>query len=627
MRSSALGFRSVTRLTLIPEPSYADNDRYDIMNIDPTKYPFHHALALILMGLLSLCLFPLSAAHAASTLSTAQTAPLTVEVSWFVDGTVCSPQQCNNFRIDWGDGTTDALTVPPQNGTATHIYAREGQYNLELTCTPVNNPNAPPGCEDQETIYVTGPFEVRTNPATTDLTPSQSRTIPITYTLTGGGTFTATSVRGEIVSSSGKVLHRINRTVNIVVWNRTGTASESVTVPSGVVEQALRTNQLPLTFRRTFRDEGNEADAEMTLRVVPSSAGPFSLVRMELSFLHPDQEPSRGRMIKSSTPGRITVPRHSKDLKVLAKLTYNGTGRLRARWRVDGQVLGFVSQYLPPGQRHVTLESPDVPPIPTFDTGRHRVELEVLDPEPEFDEPIIYYYVVRDRESELQKPISLDSPAELARLPVPKAAFRGPLFRWRPLEGDFVYVFELHDAPAPGQGNNPPVITARTRDTAYSLSSFDLEKLSPGTPYTWRVVAVEEGFIIGESGNRAVSFFVPDDSMKTLHIKEIRVNGTGPDEKGTDFIINSSGEYRVAAGLSNQGPDGLMGVRVEFLVQERLVDVSFIPSIAPGEIRTIEGVLQLDQILPQKFVIRAMEGGLKGGDILTSIEGTLHPTP
>jgi hypothetical protein len=460
-----------------------------------------------------------------------------------------------------------------------------------------------------------------------DLTPSQSRTIPITYTLTGGGTFTATSTVGEILSRSGKVLYRVNRAVNIMARNNVGTASESVTVPPGVVEQALRTNQVPLTFRRTFRTEGNEADAAMTLRVVPSSAGPFSLMRMELSFLHPDQEPLRGRMIRSYTPGRITVSRHTKDLKVLAKLTYNGTGRLRAQWRVDGQVLGFVSQYLPPGRRHVTLESPDAPPIPTFDTGRHQVELEILDPVPEFDEPIIYYYVVRDRDSELQKPIHLDSPMELARLPVYKDAFKGPLFRWTPLEGDFIYIFELHNARSMDQGGNQPVLTARTRDAAYSLSAFDLEKLSPNTSYAWRVIAVDGDFIIGKSGNRPVSFYAPDDSIRELHIKEIQVNGKGPDQNGTGFHIETPDEVRVVAGLSNQGPKGLVGVRVEFLVQDRLMDVSFIPSMAPGEIRVIEGVLALDQALPQKFVIRAVEGGFKGGDILTSSEGTLRTSP
>jgi hypothetical protein len=595
------------------------------MNKKQVKNRFPVLTLLILSGFVVLCLFPATRAGAATTLSVTQTAPLTVEASWNNDDAHCHVGICKAIMLDWGDGTPHTIFAPPIDGTATHVYTRPGQYTVSITCDPVVPP-APVGCNIQVTLYVTGAYEVEARPRTADLIPSQSKTIPITYTLTGGGTFTATSTQGEILSSSGKVLYRIPRAVTILARNHRGSASETLTVPPGVVEQALRTNRLPLTFRRIFRSEGNGANAEVTLRVVPSSAGPFSLVRMELSFLHPDQEPSRGRMIKSSTPGRITVPRHTRDLKVLAKLTYNGTGMLRAQWRVDGQVLGFVSQHLPPGRRHVTLESPDTPPMPTFDTGRHRVELEILDPAVEFDEPIIDYYVVRDRNSELQKPIRLVSPTELARLPVHKDAFKGPLFRWGPLEGASVYVVELHNARTLGEGRNQPVLTARTRDTTYSLSSFDLLKLIPSTSYAWRVMAVDGDFVIGKSGSRAVSFYTADDSAKALRFEEVRVNGQGPDENGTGFHIHASDEYRVAVKLSNPGPKGLTGVRVEFLVQNRLMDVSFIPSMAPGEIQGIQGVLTLDQALPQKFVIRAVEVDSKGGELLTSSEGTLLPS-
>jgi hypothetical protein len=139
-------------------------------------------------------------------------------------------------------------------------------------------------------------------------------------------------------------------------------------------------------------------------------------------------------------------------------------------------------------------------------------------------------------------------------------------------------------------------------------------------------MAVDGDFVIGKSGSRAVSFYTADDSAKALRFEEVRVNGQGPDENGTGFHIHASDEYRVAVRLSNPGPKGLTGVRVEFLLQNRLMDVSFIPSMAPGEIQGIQGVLTLDQALPQKFVIRAVEVDSKGGELLTSSEGTLLPS-
>jgi hypothetical protein len=613
-------------LILIPEAFYADNILCADMNDDKLKYPFQTVMGLILAGLMGLSIILCPQAHAATTLSAIQTAPLTVEASWDNDDGACSIVVCQNIKLDWGDGSPLVTIAPPSDGIATHVYAAPGEYTLAITCSAAAPP-APIACETEETINVTDIYEVRTNPTTSDLTYSQSKTIPITYTLTGGGTFTATSTRGEIVSRGGKVLYRINRTVNIIARNEIGTATETITVPPGVVESAVRGNHVPLFYRRTFRSEGNEAEANMTLRILPSSAGPFSLVRMELNFKRPGQEPLPGRMIKSPTLGRITVPRHTKDLKVLAEITYNGAGTLRAQWRVDGQILGFVNKYLPPGRRRIILESPDVPQIPTFDTGRHQVELEILNPEPEFDEPVIFYYVVRDREGELQKPIRLDFPPELAKLPVSKGAFKGPLFSWAPLEGDVIYRFELHKAESLRENKNQPVVMAQTRGTSYSISAFDVERLSPGFPYAWRVLALDQNQLVGKSGNRVVSFIRPVEAGPVVRFKELQVNGTGPGPDGTAFDVGTSKEYRVVAGLFNEGPDGLKGVRVEFLVEDRLMDVSFIPSIAPGETQVIEGLWELEQALPQKLLIRAFEDGSDGGETLALFEGTLRPSP
>jgi hypothetical protein len=361
----------------------------------------------------------------------------------------------------------------------------------------------------------------------------------VNYTTNNAPGSTAVSSQGRFETQDGTQLGTTSQSVSMNILNGSGTASETVIISPGIITKALKQlMQNRIYYRRTFISDGASYTAQAALWIVPPSVGAFSLVRMQLSFIQ-KRELEQGRIVQSlseSETGRATVPRNSKTLKAVADLTYTGSGTLQAQWKVDGQVIGFVNQTLYPGIRDVSIKSPDVPPLPTYDTGRHSVELEItrladnnlgvgsLQPELGFDEPVIYYFVTEEMPKEREKvdPLELISPQDDEKIPMPATPSNYPEFRWECLDGEYIYQFELYPAvpislgPSKSSGTfyvmekeltgEKPLITALTRTGSHVLSYSDVEKLAQYIPYVWRVEAYQGKKLVARSSYRTVYF-------------------------------------------------------------------------------------------------------------------------
>lgn len=559
-------------------------------------------------------------ARADSTLDVEQVNALTVQATWTYDGDTCPPiGVCTSLNLDWGDGSP-AVNIPfaPTTGRRNHTYATHGAYTVRLFCA--NNPTLP-RCNPAETLYVTSRFQVTPSPNRARLVPGQSYDFNVTYTLSGGGTFTAESAEGRFVTRGGSILGRVGRRLDIQARNATGTARETIQLPSALIERVRKRGEGSFRYTRLFESAGNQAEAAVVFQIVPSSAGPFSLVRMQLVFENTEAR-EKGR--PALERGRVTLPRHSEAWVAKARLTYNGSGLLRAQWRVDDQIIGHVNRFLHPGRRRVTLESPGVPGLPTYDTGRHRVELVILNPAPAFDEPVAFYYVRPERRSSLED-IRLLSPEDRARLAAGTGSFQAPAFQWQPLEGKHTYLFTLRPART-FQGREPgPVVKALTPDGSYALSRLDRAKLADHVPYAWTVRAYAEGDLAGESRERTVYFAPPQKRSDRLSLQDLRVDVLQPPSqpKAPGGPVEEGRRVRMAAAMKNQGENSLYNVGVEFLIGETLVDTSFFASVLPGAVIQLEGIgIALES---RDVVVRAVQGANDEKRILHAIHGTVHP--
>ncbi|MBW2095900.1 MAG: hypothetical protein JRI80_13530, partial [Deltaproteobacteria bacterium] len=365
---------------------------------------------------------------------------------------------------------------------------------------------------------------------------------------------------------------------------------------------------------------------------------------------------------------------------------YNGSGLLLAQWKVDGQVLGYVSRYLYAGIRDATIESPDVPGLPTYDTGRHSVELEIIQPTPPFHEPVIYYYVTQETGGGTPQTLQLISPDDHATVSLSMAGGTGPEFQWETPAEAGLYHFELYPAysvaphgatlPFGGgttSGSPTPIISADTQQGTYTLSQGDLDNLQPGVEYTWHVQAFKGNELVAASVFWTVTFEAAQAQggglyFDFLHITPVFQENQGPQDlapaepqshwfhfgprnayavevgpggvhlpdsmeiivpegegqSSTVMHVTEGQEVMIVAGLKNPGIQERHNIQVQFLVDGLAVDVSFISVLAPGQLVTVQTTYEVPDAYSHTVEVKATEGEGAEAVTLASINGYLE---
>jgi len=272
-------------------------------------------------------------------------------------------------------------------------------------------------------------------------------------------------------------------TLVIPIVRGQGIATEVLTVPAGTTEKAIRKKINRIFFSRTFNGCGLvNSLREFTINITGEADADFHVNRMELYFENRRPE--------------ITVQRNTPNLKAFVDLRYTGTGLLEGDWKVDGRTIQHVSQHVVYG-RSITLSSPEIPSLPTFDEGSHIVQFIITKPETGLSVPSIVYFV-EPKEAKRVEPIRLVSPADR------EVKDYAPVkFEWEKLGKSYQYLIGFYD-----KSDGGVIFSALTKDGSYTLPETVVKKtFSKGRPYYWKVVAFEEeSAVAGESKMQSFSF-------------------------------------------------------------------------------------------------------------------------
>jgi len=201
----------------------------------------------------------------------------------------------------------------------------------------------------------------------------------------------------------------------------------------------------------------------MLICIDTGSAAVFSLKRIELYF---DTTQKRNE---------VMVERNHKGLRAYTDIYYNGTGILNGYWEVDGLIIERVSRLIPPGGK-VTLATPGVPDLPTFDPGYHIVKFVVTHPVTSFEVPEMVYWV-KGTEEPSRQVLTLIQPSSGMTIPPDF------LFRWKAMDKASVYLISFASTK-----DKKICFSALTRDTSYRIPPSVLaDYLCSSGKYYWSV--------------------------------------------------------------------------------------------------------------------------------------------
>jgi hypothetical protein len=221
----------------------------------------------------------------------------------------------------------------------------------------------------------------------------------------------------------------------------------------------------------------------MLTLLAAGSVEAFSLKRIEIYFDITQKQ------------NEVMVSRNYQGLKAYADIYYDGSGILNGYWQVDGLIIERVNRVVPPGGK-VTLATPSVPDLPTFDPGYHMVKFIVTNPAASFEVPEMVYWVKGTAEP-TKRALALIKPKNDITIPT------NFLFEWKKMDKATVYLISFARAE-----DNKVCFSALTRDTSYRIPPSVLaDYLCPGEKYVWAVKGYDRGKnVIAESGFQ--SFYI-----------------------------------------------------------------------------------------------------------------------
>jgi hypothetical protein len=258
--------------------------------------------------------------------------------------------------------------------------------------------------------------------------------------------------------------------------NGTGSVSEALNIPVAIVKRAEALGTTRITYRRTFSNPNTSVSGQMTLQITTEALAEFQITRLQLYF--------------NNMRAETTIKRNYPSLKAYADIRFTGSGLFQGYWEVDGRILSHIHMHLVYG-RSITLETPEIPPLPTFDEGTHRLRLVITNPILDIPVPEAIYFVTAEDYKKAIVHLKLISPedtAEIDYMPV--------TFRWEGRDTTVIYLIEFFAGD-----DEKPMFSAYTRKAEYLIPNPIHKKLfDPAKKYRWKVKGFDtETNIIGES--------------------------------------------------------------------------------------------------------------------------------
>lgn len=398
-----------------------------------------------------------------------------------------------NLNVNYGDGTaTSSIGSCPPSQTCSfsnsHAYTSPGSYTITIsTGTAAGGPCpalVPPATATTMVSVTT--LSVSTVPSQANIPQGQSSSTGIQYQFrsTPPTNTRATSSSGTFIGRNGSVLSTNNTTVSASVAGGFGSATETIVVPAGLIERVLQTGQGRFTYRRVFSVAGAAiGTANVDFVITTDSAASLGIKKIDLYFENRRPE--------------ITIEKGHKGLKAFADISYIGSGLFEGYWEVDGRVISRVFQQLSFGGL-LKLQTPEIPELPTFDPGTHRIRFVILRPTQPVPTPAIIYFVNLDRFKPALSAIGILLPQDRASVGY------GPLkFEWQRPANTSVFLVQYGD-----KLESKAIFSAYTRDAFYVLPEDVLKaNFKAGERYYWKVIGFdEENNIIGESAVYSFTF-------------------------------------------------------------------------------------------------------------------------
>lgn len=193
----------------------------------------------------------------------------------------------------------------------------------------------------------------------------------------------------------------------------------------------------------------------------------------------------------------ITIEKGLKSLKAFADISYSGSGLLEGYWEVDGRVISRVFQQLSFGGL-LKLQTPEIPELPTFDPGTHRIRFVITRPVQYISLPMIIYFVNLDRFKPAISAIGVFSPQNRAVI-----EYESQKFEWQRPANATIFLVQYGD-----KLESKTIFSAYTRDAFYVIPETVLkESFKIGERYYWKVISFDaENIIIGESAVYSFTF-------------------------------------------------------------------------------------------------------------------------
>lgn len=185
----------------------------------------------------------------------------------------------------------------------------------------------------------------------------------------------------------------------------------------------------------------------------------------------------------------ITVQRN-QPIKVFADIKYTGSGIFQGYWEVDGRILSYVNQHVVSGNT-LTIQTPQIPMMPTFDSGTHVVKFVITNPTKTVPMPSIAYFVTPSDYVGKSIFIKIISPKDKSVIEYVPA-----IFSWEGFQTDASYSIQFYDSPKQGK----TIFSMCVFGNSYTLSKDVLKTIfAPDRKYYWKIKGCSSDNDYGES--------------------------------------------------------------------------------------------------------------------------------
>ena len=323
-------------------------------------------------------------------------------------------------------------------------------------------------------------------PPSLNIPRGQSSAAVVAYRFTGNPAINSTlaSPSGTFYAG-GLAVGSANVPVHLTVRKGSGNVSEAVQVPVRVIEETLRKGFTAFTYVRTFSGPGIGPFSTVVNFMITTEAGSsFNIRRIVLYFDNRRPE---------------TVVERNGQVRAYADIGFVGSGLLQGYWEVDGRILSHVNQHLTFGGS-TTLQTLEIPPLPTFDPGTHVVRFVVTNPVAGIATPSILYFVIpEDATCSLESIRSVEPPDGI------EAAYAPLRFAWEKGSESRIYLIGFYEDKNP---DTKPVFSAYVKEHSYTLPEQAIKNFfTPGRTYYWKVMGFDDkNAVVCENRLQSFSF-------------------------------------------------------------------------------------------------------------------------